>query len=132
MVSLANQIAGRAVASPQQKCQANAAARVSRLTRVLVRSQSTQQQERTQATQFTAAAPKTQAPAPTPRPVEEREQGPAPSVRINVIAKSRWANGIPPVMGAHLMASGTVQIGRLRRVASLQCEADCEADLVVL
>ena len=106
MVSLVNQIAGRAVASPHQNCQAKAAARVSRLSRVLVRSQSVQQQERTQATQFTAAAPKTQAPAPTPRPVEERQQGPAPSPRINVIAKSRWANGIPPVMGAHLMASG--------------------------
>ena len=107
MGSLVNQIAGRAVVSPQQNCQAKAAARVSRLCRVLVRSQSTQQQERTQATQFTAASPKTQAPAPTPRPVEERQQGPAPSARVNVIAKSRWANGIPPVMGAHLMASGT-------------------------
>ncbi|KAL3157888.1 hypothetical protein ABBQ32_012299 [Trebouxia sp. C0010 RCD-2024] len=106
MVSLVNQIAGRAVASPRPNCQAKAAIRVSRLYTVLVKSHSIQQQERTQATEFTAAAPKTQAPAPAPRPVEERQQGSAPSVRINVIAKSRWANGIPPVMGAHLMASG--------------------------
>eukprot|EP00775_Hariotina_reticulata_P000649 gene649-942_t len=27
---------------------------------------------------------------------------------LNVIPKSQWDNGIPPVMGAHLMASGTV------------------------
>lgn len=30
------------------------------------------------------------------------------SSRINVIDKSRWPEGIPAVMGAHLMASGTV------------------------
>ena len=27
---------------------------------------------------------------------------------LNVIPKSAWPNGVPPVMGAHLMASGTV------------------------
>jgi 6-phosphogluconolactonase len=27
---------------------------------------------------------------------------------INIIPKSAWPNGVPPVMGAHLMASGTV------------------------
>ncbi|CAG9460224.1 unnamed protein product [Pedinophyceae sp. YPF-701] len=30
------------------------------------------------------------------------------SERFNVIEKSRWESGIPPVMGAHLMASGAV------------------------
>ena len=102
MVSLVNQIAGRAVASPHNNCQATAAARISRLSRVLVRSQSVQQQERTETAEFTSSAPK-RTPAAAPRPVEERQQS---SARINVIAKSRWANGIPPVMGAHLMASG--------------------------
>ena len=28
--------------------------------------------------------------------------------RINVIAQSRWSDGVPAVMGAHLMASGVV------------------------
>lgn len=43
-------------------------------------------------------------PSAAPRPAEERLQT---NARINVIARSRWDNGIPPVMGAHLMASGT-------------------------
>ena len=43
---------------------------------------------------------------------EEHEAQPAPgtrraSPRINVIKGTRWEKGIPPVMGAHLMASGT-------------------------
>ena len=101
MVYLVKQIAGRTVASPPKSCQAEAAARISRLSRVLVRSQSVQQQERTQVAEFTSSAPKSQPAAA--RSVEERQKSKA---RINVIAKSRWANGIPPVMGAHLMASG--------------------------
>lgn len=36
------------------------------------------------------------APTPPPKPV------------LNIIPQSQWANGVPPVMGAHLMASGTV------------------------
>ena len=106
MVSLVNQIAGRAVASPHNTCQAKAAARISRLSRVLVKSQSVQQQERTKAAEFISSVPKSK-PAASPRSVEERQQS---SARINVIAKSRWASGIPPVMGAHLMSSGTVMI----------------------
>jgi 6-phosphogluconolactonase len=31
-----------------------------------------------------------------------------PSPLINVIPKSQWDNGVPPVMGAHLMASGVI------------------------
>lgn len=102
-MALATQLGGRTIA-PSQKCsRAKAADRVSRLSRVLVRSQqSVQQQEKAQ----TAGPPAvvTQSP-PTaaPRPAEERQQS---NARINVIAKSRWGNGIPPVMGAHLMASG--------------------------
>ena len=34
---------------------------------------------------------------------EPRKEKPS---RINLIPKSRWADGIPPVMGAHLMPSG--------------------------
>jgi hypothetical protein len=32
---------------------------------------------------------------------------------INVIPKSRWVDGVPPVMGAHLMDSGTVRANKL-------------------
>ncbi|KAK9858028.1 hypothetical protein WJX84_006389 [Apatococcus fuscideae] len=52
------------------------------------------------------------APAPT-EPQELQDPSPAPgtrraSPRINVIKGTRWEKGIPPVMGAHLMASGSV------------------------
>lgn len=104
-MALTTQLAGRNIAPLQKNSRATAAERVSRLSRVLVRSQqSVQQQERAQ----TAGPPAvvTQSP-PTaaPRPAEERQQS---NARINVIAKSRWGNGIPPVMGAHLMSSGNL------------------------
>jgi len=35
-------------------------------------------------------------------------EDPAQGYVINVIPKSAWPNGVPPVMGAHLMASGVV------------------------
>ncbi len=42
-------------------------------------------------------------------PQSERTPGVSPEQPfINVIPGSQWPNGIPPVMGAHLMASGTV------------------------
>ena len=40
---------------------------------------------------------------PSVPPAERRQQA---NVRINVIPKSQWSNGVPPVMGAHLMPSG--------------------------
>ena len=102
-MALTGRLAGRTAAPVHRSSQCKAAERVSRLSRVLVRSQqAVQQQERAQTTQ--PASLVTQSP-PTaaPRSLEERQQ---PNARINVIAKSRWANGIPPVMGAHLMSSG--------------------------
>lgn len=124
MVSSVNQIAGRAVASPHNTCQAKAAARISRLSRVLVKSQSVQQQERTEAAEFVSSAPKSK-PAASPRSVEERQQS---SARINVIAKSRWASGIPPVMGAHLMSSGTVMM----RCSDVPCTLHGYLNLICL
>jgi 6-phosphogluconolactonase len=43
------------------------------------------------------------------RPVDpEAEDRQPDSPRINVIPRSKWGDGIPPVMGAHLMPSGSV------------------------
>ena len=100
MVALVN-FTGRAAAPLHRDCHSTAAARVSRLSRVLVRSQYVQQQERTETADFTSSPGKS--PVGPTSSTAERQQSKA---RINVIAKSRWANGIPPVMGAHLMASG--------------------------
>ena len=33
---------------------------------------------------------------------------PLSNSRVNYIPRSRWAKGVPPVMGAHLMPSGAV------------------------
>ncbi len=38
----------------------------------------------------------------------QRRSSAEPSSRIHLIPQSRWADGIPVVMGSHLMASGTV------------------------
>ena len=52
--------------------------------------------------------PKTASKGPQPeRPVEEAAPVTDRS-RFHIIPKSRWQNGIPAVMGAHLMSSGVV------------------------
>ena len=52
--------------------------------------------------------PRTASKGPQPeRPVKEAAPVNDRS-RFNVIPKSRWQNGIPAVMGAHLMSSGVV------------------------
>ena len=112
-MALTSQLTGRIIAPSQRSSQARAAERVIKLSRVLVRSQqSVQQQERVQTAGPPAVVTQTP-PSAAPRPAEERQQT---NARINVIAKSRWGNGVPPVMGAHLMASGTTYDDRMLRV----------------
>lgn len=36
------------------------------------------------------------------------KNGQPPTPRVNLIPQSKWADGVPPVMGGHLMASGSV------------------------
>ena len=83
--------------------QVAASRRLTRLNQhVLVRSQAVGtaeapvQQKELQRNQETVANPSVP-------PAERRQQA---DVRINVIPKSQWSNGVPPVMGAHLMPSG--------------------------
>lgn len=36
------------------------------------------------------------------------KNGQPPTPRVNLIPQSKWTNGVPPVMGGHLMASGSI------------------------
>ena len=86
----------------QISAQFAASRRLTRLQHVLVRSQAVGtaeapvQQKELQKNSETVASPSVP-------PAERRQQA---NVRINVIPKSQWSNGVPPVMGAHLMPSG--------------------------
>jgi 6-phosphogluconolactonase len=81
--------------------------RISRLTHVLVRSQATdtkvqdvqQQKDQEKVPESAEAVARDY----REQPVRQRKQ-----TFINVIPRTRWPKGIPPVMGAHLMDSGEV------------------------
>ncbi|GBF94076.1 6-phosphogluconolactonase [Raphidocelis subcapitata] len=68
---------------------------------------------------------------PTTRPAEAAKRNgaangngkPKPSHFLNVIPKTAWEKGIPPVMGAHLMASGAIAPISTSKGAGLGVEA---------